>query len=75
MIKKMLKDCLTEKDNETFDVVRILGCFAFFSFHGLAFSYIVKSCGNLNFIEIATGMSMLLAVIGAGVTYKYTKEN
>lgn len=74
MLRKMIMDCLTERDGEKFDVVRILGCFAFFSFHILAFIHIIVSPHDLNFLEIATGLSILLGIIAAGTTYKYSKE-
>jgi len=75
MLKKLIKDCLTEKDGETYDVVRVLGCFAFFSFHLFALVHVITTPHSLNFIEIATGISMLLGVIGAGVGYKDGKQN
>jgi hypothetical protein len=75
MFKKMIKDMLTERDGITFCLVRVLGCFSFFSIHALAFIHATRDCHNFNYIEIAGGITMILSAISAGSTYKYTKES
>lgn len=37
MIAKLIRDCLTCADNETFDQTRVLSVMSFFSYYGLSF--------------------------------------
>lgn len=73
-MRKIFKDCLTEKNGETYDVVRVLGAFSFICLNIMAVVHMYMNCHDLDFTELATGMSLMLGTIAAGVTFKYTKE-
>lgn len=71
---KIFTDMLTEKDNLTFDVVRVLGAIGFIIYNAIAILRVIHDCPGFNSVDYATGLSIILGVISAGVTLKYTKE-
>ena len=72
--RKLFRDLFTEKDNKTYDVVRVVGFFGFVMYLLLCFIELFHSCKDFNLLECAEGIAIILGVIGAGVTFKYTKE-
>jgi hypothetical protein len=71
---KLLKDMLTEKNNSDYDIVRILGSIGFIIYNTIAVMRALHDCPGFNAIDYATGLSIILGVVSAGVTLKYTKE-
>lgn len=74
MIKKILFDCFTERDNQTFDIVRILGCIAFFVYLILAIMEMKINCKDFQLKDMASGIAIILAVVATGVTLKNMSE-
>lgn len=72
---KIIKDCLTERNNETYDPVRICGLFGFLVYNSITIVHAINHCQTFDYIQYATGMSIIIGMISAGVTYKYTKES
>jgi hypothetical protein len=73
-MQKLLKDCFTERDNCTYDIVRILGTIAFAVYNGIMITHSVQSCTSFDAISYASGTSILIGVISAGLTLKYKSE-
>lgn len=71
---KIIKDCLTEKNCENYDVIRILGTIAFFIYNTITIIHSLHHCTDFDPINYSTGLAILLGVISAGVTFKYSKE-
>lgn len=74
MMRKILFDCFTERDNKTFDIVRILGCVAFFVYLFMSFMELYSNCKDFQLKDMASGIAILLAVIATGVTLKNISE-
>ena len=72
---KIIKDCLTEKNCENYDVIRILGTIAFFIYNTITIIHSLHHCYDFNPINYSTGLSIIIGTIGASVTYKSTKES
>jgi hypothetical protein len=70
---KIIKDCMTENDNQTFCMARVAFAIALFSFIGYAsYSlYVNKTC---NLTEFATGITTILASGGASIALKSIKS-
>ena len=73
-MNKLINDCLTEKNNKRYDIVRVIGSFGFFVYLLLAIIELYRSSSDFSLSNLATGMSMLLGVIAAGVTIKSKSE-
>lgn len=73
-MRKLLKDMFSEKDNQTMDIVRITGFIGFVAYLGMSFMELMHHCKDFNLYECAEGIAMILGVLGAGITFKYTKE-
>lgn len=73
-MRKIINDCFTEKDGKTYDIVRIFGAFSLIILNLLATIHLFRNNHDFNFLEIASGMSLMLGTISAGVVYKYSKE-
>jgi hypothetical protein len=71
---KIIKDCITERDNQTYDPVRIASLLGFLDYNIVATIHVLHHCANFDFIQYATGLSIIIGMISAGVTYKYIKE-
>ena len=71
---KMLKDMFTEKDNQTYDVIRVLGAISLMAFIGLAGLELTRHCHDFSLIEFSSGISMIMGVIAGGVTFKQKSE-
>jgi hypothetical protein len=73
MIRKLLKDCLTGRDNETYDVVRVLilsGGLSFIFYAGVA----VFKTGTFAMQDFGIGLGAILGGGGAGVGLKSKTE-
>lgn len=70
---KLFKDCLTGKDNETYDIVRILLFLACIVYFTLSFVETFKG-HDFNPIEYGTGLGLLFAGGGGGIALKQRAE-
>lgn len=69
--RQLVKDSLTENNNKSFDVARVLwviGVLAFIIFSG----YAVWKSGEFDYIGYGTGLGIVLAAGGAAVALKNT---
>lgn len=74
MIRKIIKDCWTEKNGQDYDPVRILGSIGFLSFLGMAGFELVRHCRDFQLLEVSGGISMILGIFAGGVTIKSKSE-
>lgn len=74
LMNKFFTDILTEKDGETIDPVRLCGLigFAIYNFISVLHSFLEP---HFDYIQYATGLSVIIGVISAGITYKYKHES
>jgi hypothetical protein len=71
---KIIKDCLTEKNGESYDIIRILGVISFIVYNVITIKHSLDHCVDFEEINYSIGLSIILGIISAGVTYKYSKE-
>lgn len=71
---KFFKDILTEKDNDSFDLTRLCVFVSFIVYNMVTLRHAIHDCNDFDPINYATGLSILIGVISAGMTLKYTKE-
>lgn len=74
MLGRIIKDCLSERNNKTWDVVRVLGTIGFFTYLLLSTIELFRHCSDFSLTDMATGIGIILGVVAAGVTLKFTKE-
>lgn len=74
MLRKIITDCFTERDNQTFDPVRILGTFGYFSFIGMGFYELIHHCRDFQLLELSGGIAMILGIFAGGVVVKSKTE-
>ena len=73
MISKFLNDIFTERDSKSFCPVRfcvIIG-FVIYNFITIRHSWL---CTQFDPVQYATGLSIIIGVVSAGMTLKYTRE-
>lgn len=73
-MQKFLNDILTEKDGVSIDPVRLCGLLGFVIYNIISIIQALKPQVNFDYIQYATGMSIIIGVISAGITYKYSQE-
>lgn len=73
-MQKLINDILTEKDGVSVDPVRLCGLLGFIIYNIISVIQALKPQVNFDYVQYATGMSIILGVISAGITYKYSKE-
>lgn len=71
---KVINDCLTERDGQSYDPVRIGGIIAFIVYNVVTVVHSFDHHHAFDPIAYSTGISILLGVISAGITYKYKQE-
>ena len=72
-LAKIFKDCFTEKNGD-YDPIRILGIIDFLVYNSVTVIHALNSHHPFDPIAYSTGMSILLGVISAGITFKYRHE-
>lgn len=75
MLRKILKDCWTEKNGRDFDPVRILGSIGFLAFILMGFYELVRHCHDFQLLEVSGGIAMILGTLAGGITIKSKSEN
>ena len=70
MFRKILSDVFTQSDNKTFCPVRILGAISLFHYLILSNIELIRNCKDFSLTDMATGVSILLGVISAGISLK-----
>jgi hypothetical protein len=75
MMRKIVKDCWTERNGEDFDPVRILGSIGFLAFLAMAAFELVRHCRDFQLLEVSGGIAMILGIFAGGVTIKSNSEN
>lgn len=70
LLSKIFKDCFTQSDNQTYCAVRILGAISLFHYLILSNIELVRACKDFSLIDMATGVSILIGVISAGISLK-----
>lgn len=69
-LQKVLHDCFTEKDNNTYCPIRILSAIALIHYLILATIELHTHARDFSLTDMATGISILMGVISAGVSLK-----
>lgn len=70
ILKKVLHDCFTEKDNNTYCPIRIFSAIALIYYLVLATIELEFHARVFSLTDMATGISVLMGVISAGVSLK-----
>lgn len=70
LIKKILNDVFTEANNKYYCPVRILGTISLLHYLILATIELHNSCKDFSLTDMASGISILIGVISAGITIK-----
>ena len=70
ILRKVLYDCFTDRSNEYFCPVRILGAASLIHYLILANLELLKHAKDFSLTDMATGVSILLGVISAGISIK-----
>jgi len=73
-MNKLIKDVITEADNETYDAVRVGGLFIVAYYLFLLTLEILSSCENVSVWELSQGVALVLASLGGGIGFKYSQE-
>jgi len=60
--------------NGDFDPVRILGIISFIIYNFITLKHSLDHCVDFKEIDYSMGLAIILGVISAGVTFKYSKE-
>jgi hypothetical protein len=63
-------DCFTEKDGNFYCPVRIFGAIGFINYLVLSTLELHNHCRDFSLTDMATGISILLGVISAGISLK-----
>jgi hypothetical protein len=71
---KFFRDLFTERNNETYDLVRVLATLGFFMFVFLCVYEMINHCHDFQLFEASGGMAAILAAIGGSVGYKARSE-
>lgn len=74
LIKKVIKDCLTGIDGETYDPARVAGLFGIIVFLGLAVYAVVVKNQAWDPQSFGLGFGGLVTGVGAGVLLKKSTE-
>lgn len=73
MLKKILIDIHTAKDNESFDQIKILGSIAFIIYNALAFMDVYQT-KSFEYHDYALGLGVIFASICGGIWMKKDTE-
>jgi hypothetical protein len=65
---------LTERDNDTFDLLRVLGALAMIWFLMLATVELIRHCSDFQLLEVSGGLAAMFASFGAAIGYKARTE-
>jgi len=69
-LTKILNDCFTQSDNATYCPVRILGTASLIHYLILSHLELLRHAQDFSLTDMATGVSVLLGVISAGISLK-----
>ena len=75
IFRKVCHDIFSEKNCKHYDITRILGFFGFIVYNIITLIHSFHHCYDFDPINYSMGLSIILATISAGVTYKYMKED
>jgi len=65
-----LNDIFTIKDSNTYCPVRIFGAIGFIHYLVLSTLELTKHCSDFSLTEMATGITVIIGVISAGISLK-----
>ena len=74
VMSKLFTDLLTEKDGETIDPVRFFGMIGFVIYNCISVWHSFLTSNEFSYVQYATGLSIIIGVISAGITFKYKNE-
>lgn len=69
-----IRHCLTGKDNETYDIVRVLALMAVVEALALSVYVVVWKSAPFSLVEYGTGIGVIFASIGAALKLKESSE-
>ena len=75
MFKKILFDIFTESNNKYFCPVRIFGAISLIHYLILSNIELIRNCRDFSLTDMATGVSIILGVISAGISIKNKTDN
>lgn len=75
LLSKILNDVFTEKNQNTYCPVRILGVIGFFAYIFIAYSELIKHCQDFSLSDFSTGIGIILGVFAGGITIKTKTES
>lgn len=75
LLKKVLNDVFTERDNRTYCPIRILGTASLIHYLILSHIELVRHGHDFSLTDMATGISIILGVVGAAVSLKNKSDS
>lgn len=70
IVYKIFKDILTQNDNTSYCIVRLLTVIGFFYYLILCTMELIKHCTDFSLQDMATGISIIIGVSSAGISLK-----
>ncbi len=74
LLKRVVKDSVTEKDGTSFDPIKILGSFGILVFLGLSIYTVILNPASFNYMNWGIGFGSVLGAIAGSVKLKESTE-
>lgn len=74
LFKRVVNDVVTEKDGQSFDIIKVLGGIGLLIYFGLSIYTVVLNPTTFNYMNWGTGFGLILGAIGGAVKMKETTE-
>ena len=74
VFSKVVKHCLTEKDGESFDIVKVLGAFGLLIYFGLSVYTVILNPSSFNYMNWGIGFGTVIGAIAGGTKIKESNE-
>ncbi len=73
-MNKLIKDCFTENDGKSYDPIRVWSSISMTVYLSLSVLELIRHAKDFSLTDMATGISILLGVMSAGITIKSKSE-
>lgn len=74
LLKRVVNDIVTEKDGQSFDIIKVVGVIGLLIYFGLSIYTVILNPSTFNYMNWGTGFGLILGAIGGAVKVKETTE-